>query len=31
MGIEERGRYNLMSRDGKNSKKTLDIFIDLYT
>ena len=30
MGIEEQGRYNLMSRDGKKSKKILDAFRDLY-
>jgi hypothetical protein len=30
MGIEERGRYNLMLRDGETSKKTLDLFRDLY-
>ncbi|NRA73659.1 MAG: hypothetical protein HRU36_02820 [Rickettsiales bacterium] len=30
MGIEERGRYNLMLRDGENSKKILDVFRKLY-
>ena len=30
MGIEERGRYNLMLRDGKRSKHTLDVLKKLY-
>ncbi|NRA73658.1 MAG: hypothetical protein HRU36_02815 [Rickettsiales bacterium] len=30
MGIEKRGRYNLMLRDGENSKKILDVFRKLY-
>jgi hypothetical protein len=30
MGIEEKGRYNLMLRDGEYSKKTLATFRELY-